>query len=163
MTDRYHSVPQPEDIPVREREDAMGAYFMMFASAAIGLPLPVFNLIAAIIYYYINRSKSRFVSFHTLQSLLSQIPVTIINIGGVIWILRVIIHDLPFIDELKGYIAMIIIANLIYFAFSIVGAVRARKGRFYYFWFFGKWAFHQVYRIRKVEPEEEILNKPPKM
>ena len=51
---QYHPVPQPDDIPVREREDAMGGYLMMFAALAAGLPLPIINLIAAIIYFYIN-------------------------------------------------------------------------------------------------------------
>ena len=40
---------------IRIKEDAMGAYFMMFATAAMGLPLPILNLVAAIIYYYVNR------------------------------------------------------------------------------------------------------------
>ncbi|MCH8330385.1 MAG: hypothetical protein IH946_03240, partial [Bacteroidetes bacterium] len=51
---KYHPLPQPDDIPTREREDAMGAYLMMFAAVAAGLPLPIINLIAAIIYYYVN-------------------------------------------------------------------------------------------------------------
>ena len=70
----YYPLPQPEEIPEREKEDAMGAYLMMFAAVAIGLPLPIINLIASFIYYYINRKKSRFIHFHSLQSLLSQIP-----------------------------------------------------------------------------------------
>jgi len=32
------SLPQPDEIPEREKEDAMGAYLMMFASLAIGSP-----------------------------------------------------------------------------------------------------------------------------
>jgi hypothetical protein len=42
---------------------------------------------------------------------------------------------------------MAAVVNLVYFIFSLVGAVRARKGLFYYFLFFGKLAYHQVYRI----------------
>jgi len=72
MTDedkKYHPVEQPDEIPIREREDAMGAYLMMFAALAAGLPLPIINLIAALVYFYINKGKSRFVRFHSLQSL----------------------------------------------------------------------------------------------
>ncbi|MEX2597058.1 MAG: hypothetical protein WEC59_09050, partial [Salibacteraceae bacterium] len=70
MSDKepYYPLPQPDEIPDHEREDAMGAYLMMFAAVASALPLPVINLIAAIIYYYVNRRKSRFVHFHSLQS-----------------------------------------------------------------------------------------------
>ena len=42
-------------------------------------------LVAAVIYYYVNREKGRFVQFHTLQSLYSQIPVTLLNSGLVAW------------------------------------------------------------------------------
>ena len=93
MEDSYYPLPQPDEIPVREREDAMGSYFMMFAALAAGFPLPIINLIAAIIYYYLNKSKSRFVHFHTLQSLISQIPTTLINAGAVFWTIRIIFYD----------------------------------------------------------------------
>ena len=33
----------------------MGAYLMMFASLAIGLPIPLVNLIASVIYFLVNR------------------------------------------------------------------------------------------------------------
>ena len=59
----YIEIPQPDALGEREKEDAMGAYFMMFAALASSLPLPIINLIAAIVYYYINRKKSRFVHF----------------------------------------------------------------------------------------------------
>jgi len=96
MSSGYHPLPQPDEIEVRVREDAMGAYFMMFATAAIGLPLPVLNLVAAIIYYFINRDKGRFVRFHTLQSLYSQIPVSLLNSGLVAWTIVNFVKDLRF-------------------------------------------------------------------
>lgn len=157
----YHPVPQPDEISVREKEDAMGGYLMMFASAAIGLPLPVFNLIAAIIYYFVNKDKGRFVRFNTLQSLYSQVPVTLLNLIAVILLIRTFFHDLAFTAEFKAYLAVVIAANLIYFIFSIVGAMKAHKGRFYYFWLFGSWAFHQVYKKRDEKQSGSPVNKPP--
>lgn len=159
----YYELPQPDDISSREKEDAMGAYFMMFASMSIGLPLPILNLIASIIYYYLNKAKGRFVRFHTLQSLLSQIPVTLLNAGGVFWVIRIFVLDMGFSDYFKGYVVMIILANLIYLVFSIVGAIKSRKGLFYYFWFFGAFAYDIVYRIREDEKGEKPVNLPPKM
>ena len=67
----FYPLPQPEEIAEREKVDAMGAYLMMFAAVAVGLPLPIINLIAAVVYYFVNRKKSRFIHFHCLQSLLS--------------------------------------------------------------------------------------------
>jgi uncharacterized membrane protein len=158
----YYPLPQPDQIEVRVKEDAMGAYLMMFATSAIGIPLPILNLVAAIIYYYVNRNKGKFVQFHTLQSLYSQIPVTLLNSGLVAWTIVNFVSDLDFTSFYWGYLVMVAVANLVYFIFSIVGAVKARNGIFYYFLFFGKMAYHQVYRIR---PESNIsapMNKPPR-
>ena len=51
------ALPQPDEIPKREREDAMGAYLMMFAAWGVGLPLPLLNLVAAIIYFFTNKKR----------------------------------------------------------------------------------------------------------
>jgi uncharacterized membrane protein len=157
----YHPLPQPDEIEVRVREDAMGAYFMMFATAAMGLPLPILNMVAAIIYYFVNREKGKFVQFHTLQSLYSQIPVTLLNSGLVAWTIVNFAKDYDFTSYYWGYLVMTATAGLTYFIFSIVGAVKARKGIFYYFVFFGKVAYHQVYRIRPEHAKADTRNKPP--
>ena len=158
---KYHPLPQPDEIDVRVKEDAMGAYFMMFATTAMGLPLPILNLVASIIYYFVNRDKGKFVQFHTLQSLYSQIPVSLLNSGLVAWTIVNFAKDFDFTSMYWGYLVMTAVAVLIYFAFSIVGAVKARKGIFYYFLFFGKLAYHQVYRIRPDDGLSAPKNRPP--
>jgi len=162
IQERYHPVPQPEDISTREKEDAMGAYLMMFAAIGAGLPLPIINMLAAIIYYYINKHKSLFVRFHALQSLFSQIPVSILNAIAVIWAIRILFFNLPFSDIYKGYLIMVVIANIIYFIFSIIGALKSRKGRMYYFLFFGPLSYKMAFKVRE-EKSETILNIPPKL
>jgi uncharacterized membrane protein len=157
------AVPQPEEITVSEREDAMGAYLMMFASLAAGLPLPIINLVASIVYYFVNREKGKFVHFHCLHSLYAQIPSSLLNAGGMFWGLRIVFDILPFDDTFKAYLIVVALANLLYFAFSIVAAVRARQGRFFYFVFFGKIAFQQVYGADdRGDKEKTISNKAPK-
>jgi len=158
----YQPLPQPDQIETRVKEDAMGAYFMMFATSAIGIPLPLLNLVAAVIYYFVNRNKGKFVQFHTLQSLYSQIPVTLLNSGLVAWTIVNFVRDLDFTSFFWGYLVMVAIANLVYFIFSIIGAVKARNGIFYYFLFFGKIAYHQVYQIRPERNFSAPLNKPPR-
>ncbi|WP_258102640.1 DUF4870 domain-containing protein [Marinoscillum sp. MHG1-6] len=170
----YHPVEQIDDLSLREREDAMGAYLMMFAALAAGLPLPIINLIAAIIYYFLNRAKSRFVKFHSLQSLLSQIPTTLLNAGLVFWTFRIIFKNGSFNDSdifiegfasvseaYWGYLWVVVGANLLYVIFSIIGAIKARQGRYYYFLFFGKLAYHQAYKIEN-EGGQSTINEPPK-
>jgi uncharacterized Tic20 family protein len=143
----FHPLPQPQEIPEREKEDAMGAYLMMFAAVAIGLPLPIINLIAAIIYYFLNRGKSRFVHFHSLQALISQIPTTLINWVLVIWGIRIFITDMSLSDEFWAYAIFAAVANIFYFILAMMGAYNARKGRMYYFMFFGKVAYEAAYKV----------------
>ena len=160
MEAEYYPIQQPDDLPAREREDAMGAYFMMFASLAAGLPLPIINLIAAIIYYHINKHKSRFVRFHSLQSLLSQLPVSLLNAGLIIWALTYLEFDALLDNTFWAFLIVVILANLLYLGFSIVAAIRARNGRMYYFIFFGKFSYEIVYKIK--EEEAKIFkNNPP--
>jgi uncharacterized membrane protein len=161
-TEQFHSIPQPEDISIREREDAMGAYLMMFAAIAAGLPLPIINLIASIIYYFINRGKSLFVKFHSLQSLLSQIPTSLINASGVFWAIRIIFYGAEFSNLFKGYLVFIGAVNIVYVIFSLIAAVKARKGNFYYFILFGKIAYLQTYIVKEVEQKIDV-NLPPKL
>lgn len=159
-SEEYHVIPQPDELSERERDDAMGSYLMMFASVAIGLPLPIINLIAAVVYYFTNRSKGLFVHFHSLQSLISQLPTTIINAIGVYWGIRIYFFDWELTDAFKGYVIMAIIFNLAYFIFSIVGAVKAKKGRMYYFLFFGRLSYEMVFKKKNVD-ESRIQNLPP--
>lgn len=158
----FYPVPQPEDITEREKEDASGSYLMMFATTAIGLPLPVVNMIASIVYYFVNRSKGKFVEFHALQSMYSQLFISIFNNYIVIWAIVNFVNKHPFTNIFWGFAIAIGVFNLVYFIFSIIAAVRAHRGRFYYFIFFGRLAFIQSYRKRD-ESHEKPVNAPPKL
>ena len=134
----YHELPQPEELSKKEKEDAMGAYLMMFASIGAGLPFPIINLIAAVIYYFVNRKKSRFVKFHSFQSLISQFPTTILNAITLSWTIRNFLTDSDFDQSFFGFLIAVIVTNIAYFVFSIIGAVKAKKGQMYYLFFFGR-------------------------
>ncbi len=156
-------LPQPDELPKKIRDDAMGAYLMMFAAAGLGLPLPIIGIIAAVIYHFTNKNKSRFVAFHSLQSLLSQLPVSLMNIGLVIWFLSNIFRENgEFTDYFWYYLAFTAFWNLIYFIFSLIGAVRAYHGRFYYFWFIGPIAFDRYYGSRAKKDPVSYTNTPPR-
>lgn len=160
-SEKYVKLPQPHELSEREKEDAMGAYLMMFAALATSLPLPIINLIAATVYYYVNRKKGRFIHFHCLQSLLSQLPTTIVNWGLLYWTLQIFFFDnLEKNDWFYSYLGFAILANLIYFIFSIIAAMRARKGIFMYFVFFGGYSYQRAYSAsnRLIYDNEENQN-----
>ena len=159
----FYPLPQPSEIPVREKEDAMGAYLMMFAAVAIGLPLPVINLIASTIYYIINRKKSRFIHFHSLQALLSQIPTTLVNWSLVIWAITIFFReDWKLTPEFWGYAIFAGLVTLLYFIVSLIAAFKARQGKMYYFLLFGKLAYETAFKVRTDDDKNSgPVNKPP--
>lgn len=160
----YHPIPQPEELSNKEKDDAMGGYLMMFAALAVGLPLPIINLIASIIYYYTNKTNSRFVRFHTYQAMISQLPLTLLNAVCVGWALRIFISaSLSVTPTFIGYALMLAVANLVYFIFGIISAVKASKGRMYYYWIFGRMAYEKVFIIRPETASKPVINQPPRL
>lgn len=159
----YYELPQPDEISIREKEDAMGAYLMMFAAIAAGLPLPVINLVASIIYYFINKSKSKFVHFHALQALLSSLIVSCVNAAAVFWTVRIFLfHRLEYNDAFKGFILTVVIINVAYIIYNLIAAFQARKGRIFYMFVFGKIAYERIYKVKSNVHVEPIRNMPPK-
>jgi uncharacterized membrane protein len=159
----FYPLPQPHEVSKREKDDAMGAYLMMFAALGAGLPLPMINLIASIIYTFVNLKKGRFVRFHLLQSLWSQLPLTLLNGYIVIWTIRNFVYENEFSSLFFGLLWTAVIANIIYVAFSIYAAIQASKGRIYYFLFFGKIAYYQVFKIKEDSFQQDIEENLPPM
>ena len=158
----YYPLPQPEELTNKEKDDAMGGYLMMFAALAVGLPLPIINLIASVIYYYINKNNSRFVRFHTYQAMISQLPLTLLNAVCVGWALRILISASWFVTPaFIGYAMMLAVANLVYIIFGIISAVKASKGRMYYYWIFGRIAYEKTFTIRPEITPQQATNQPP--
>lgn len=138
-------LPQPQDISQREKDDAMAAYLMMFASWAVGLPLPLVNMIASVVYYAVTRKTSRFVGFHSLQSLLSQLPVSLLNAGAVGWLIGILVTGFHFQPAFFAFLFFSAAVNIAYVVLSIIALVNANKGRFYYMPWFGRVAFARFY------------------
>ncbi len=160
-------LPQPDEISKREKEDASGAYLMMFAAWGIGLPLPFLSFIAAFIYHMINKKKSRFVAFHSYQSLLTESLVSILNAVLIIWLVVILFStELFFSNAFFIYLFFVIFWNLVYTVVSLIGCFKAKKGQFYYFLVFGRISFNAYYGKRaqlKMQRHKQLKaeNKPP--
>jgi uncharacterized Tic20 family protein len=126
------ALPGPEEIGARERDDAMGAYLMMFASLGLGLPLPFINIVASIVYYFLNRRSSRFVGFHALQALISHIPVTLLNTACLVWFVVELVGGSLITIPLLTTILFTAALNLAFIVYSLIALVRARRGLFFY-------------------------------
>lgn len=162
--EHLETIPQPYEITTKEREQSLAAYLMMFATAAAGLPLPFLNLVASFAYYYFTKSTSRFVRFHSFQSLISQLPISLMNGVAVFWTFRILFTEVVFSDMYKGYLAVVVLSNLVYVLFSLIAAIKAYKGHMFYFVFFGKVAYLKAF-AGKSEAEESLMhqNLPPRL
>jgi uncharacterized Tic20 family protein len=167
-TDGKIKLPQPNEISTREKEDAMGAYLMMFAAWAIGRPLPFLSLIAAFIYHMINKNKSRFVAFHSYQSLITEALISTLNAVLVIWLFIILFagDKLYFPSLFFIYLIFVIFWNIVYTVVSLIGCFKAKKGQFYYFLLFGRIAFNAYYGKKaqlKMQKQKQMSteNKPP--
>lgn len=121
----------------RDRDEASLAYLISIVTLVAGLPLPIINLIVMIIYYSYVRKRNAFVRFHCLQAVTSQGAIVVLNAIALFWTIRVIFYEVPFTSYYAGYLFTIFIFNLLDFIFNIVAAIKAKKGEYYYFIFFG--------------------------
>ena len=126
-TEQVSSVVSKED-----RDAAMIAYCMMLASLALGITLfvSIINLVAAGIYYIVVRNKGSFVRFHALQSLLSQIPISIVNMFVVVISLyRLFLYigdEIPvFTPNYIAIVLFVLLLNAIYIVYSICATVQS--------------------------------------
>ena len=79
-----------------EKESGSSAYLMSLMIAFIGLPLPIINTFGILIFFLLSKKKSAFISFHTLQALLSQIFIAIINSIAYSWTIYIFLNHLNF-------------------------------------------------------------------
>jgi hypothetical protein len=111
-----------------EAEDASNSYLMSLIAIIVGVPLPIVNLIATIIFYLNNLKSSYFVRWHAIQTLLSQLSVLFVNSFGFWWTVDIIFFDEQFTSKYVAYIITLIIFNIIEFIATIYTAIQVRKG-----------------------------------
>ena len=120
-----------------EAETASNSYLMSLIAIIVGLPLPIINLIATLIFYVGNRKGAYFVRWQCTQALLSQLSMLFMNSYGFWWTISIL-----FTDEIisTNYIAYMIVAltfNIVEFITTIYTAIKTRKGIHVEWWFYG--------------------------
>ena len=136
-----------------EYEAASNAYLMSLAAAVAGLPLPIINVIAAVIYFLARRKSSYAIRWHALQALLAQLVVMPFNSIAMGWTLSKVFRALkledvfftgksgsghmmglafePFEDSSAlfwAYLAFVLLLNIFEFIAVISTAIQVRKG-----------------------------------
>lgn len=120
-----------------EAETASNSYLMSLIAIVAGLPLPIINLIATLIFYVGNRKATYFVRWHCTQALLSQLSMLFINSFGFWWTISIIFKEETITDKFIAYIISALIFNLAEFIATIYTAIQTRKGIHVEWWFYG--------------------------
>lgn len=120
-----------------EAEAASNSYLMSLMAIVVGLPLPVINLIATLIFYLGNRKSTYFVRWHCTQALLSQLSMLFINSFSFWWTISIAFSDEMITNNYIAYIIVVVVFNLIEFIATIYTAIQTRKGIHVQWWFYG--------------------------
>ncbi len=121
-----------------EREKAAYSYVMSILAIIAGLPLPIVNLLATVIFYLGNRKSTYFVRWHCTQALFAQILLFVINMIGVSWLLIIIFGDASFTNAFIAYLAMMLLVNLVELIMTIYSAIQVNRGEHVEWWIFGE-------------------------
>jgi len=120
-----------------ESERASNSYLMSLAVIMVGMPLPIVNFIASLIFYFSNRKSTDFVRWHCMQTLLAQIFILPGNAAAVYWTIAIFTDRTSISNIYIAYIITILLFNLIEFISTIHTAIETRKGKHIAWWFFG--------------------------
>jgi uncharacterized Tic20 family protein len=119
-----------------EAEKASNSYLMSLVAIIAGLPLPIINLIATLIFYLGNRKSSYFVRWHCTQALLSQLSMLFINSYGFWWTVSILFTEEKVTNNFIAYLIAAFIFNLAEFIATIYTAIQTRKGIHVEWWFY---------------------------
>lgn len=120
-----------------ESEAASNSYLMSLVAIIVGLPLPIVNLLATLIFFLGNRKSTYFVRWHCTQALLSQLSMLFINSFGFWWTISIIFKEGTVSNNYIAYIIALFVFNLIEFISTIYTAIQTRKGIHVEWWFYG--------------------------
>jgi uncharacterized membrane protein len=120
-----------------EAEKASNSYLMSLIAVVAGLPLPIINLIATLVFWLANRRATYFVRWHCMQALLSQLLLFFMNSYGFWWTISLIFGDHTISNEYIAYLITLLLVNLTEFIATIYTAIQTRKGKHVSWWFYG--------------------------
>ncbi len=130
--EEFHYTPQEY-----EMEKASNSYLMSVIAMIAGMPLPIINLIATLVFWSANRRGTHFVRWHCTQALLSQITLVLMNGVAFWWVMLVIFSNLGVSNTLFAYLVTVLIYNVTEFIATVISAAKTRKGKHIKWWFYG--------------------------
>ena len=120
-----------------EAEKASNSYLMSLIAVIAGLPLPILNLLATLIFYLANKKATYFVRWHCTQALLSQLSLLFINSFAFWWTMSVMFLSETISNKYIAYMIAALLFNLAELIATIYTAIQTRKGIHVEWWFYG--------------------------
>lgn len=120
-----------------EAEKASNGYLMSLVALMVGLPLPIVNLLATLVFYLGNRRSAFFVRWHCTQALLSQMLLFPLNSLGFWWTISIVFGSRLADDSFIAYLITLFLFNLLEFVTTLRSAIVTRKGKHVEWWFIG--------------------------
>jgi uncharacterized Tic20 family protein len=120
-----------------EAEKASNSYLMSLIAVIAGLPLPIVNLLATLIFYLGNRKDTYYVRWHCTQALVSQASLLIMNSISFWWTISIAFGDEVITSNYIAYLITVILFNLVDFIATIYTAIATRKGKHVVWYFYG--------------------------
>ena len=124
----------PVFVADHEAEKASNSYLMSLLALLMGMPLPIVNLIATLIFFIGNRKSTYFVRWHCTQALLSQLTVFFLNSYAFWWTISILFTDAEISNNYIAYVITIALFNLFEFVSTIYTAIEVRKGKHVRWW-----------------------------
>ena len=119
-----------------ENEKASNSYLMSVVAVIAGLPIPIINLFATLIFYLANRKATYFVRWHCTQALFAQLTLFIMNSIGFWWVISVVFGSGTADNRFFAYLITVLIFNFVEFIFTVYSAINTRKGTHVEWWFY---------------------------
>jgi uncharacterized Tic20 family protein len=118
-------------------EKSSNVYLMSLIGVMAGLPLPILNLLATIIFFVGNKKAQPIVRWHCIQGMLSQFVLFIFNSISFWWTISIIFYKEEISNNYLSYLLFVIILNVLELISTIYTAIKVRKGQHVEWWFYG--------------------------
>ena len=129
----FYYVPEEHEL-----EKASNGYIMSLIAVMVGLPLPIINLLATLLFFLANRKSTYFVRWHCTQALVSQFSLFLVNTVGFWWSMSILFRDTVEISNAYiAYIGTVIFFNIGELIITIYTAIKTRTGEHVSWWFYG--------------------------
>ncbi|MDZ4158258.1 MAG: DUF4870 domain-containing protein [Anaerolineaceae bacterium] len=141
MTQSTPALPAPSPLsPADERTWAMLAHLSVLVNLITGFLGPV----AAFVIYLVYKDRSRYVAYHSMQSLLLQLIVWIGGgtLAGIAWAITGLLSSVIVGICLIPFACLVSALPLAAPVFGVIAGVQCSQGNDYRYWLIGDWTRH---------------------